>query len=472
MSITCTLHRSEPAHFQCDECGSSLCDECISLRETSGFSGKNRDYFCPACELPARMIGLGNVLEPFWNRLGAIFLYPLQPAPLLLTLVLSIIGALFAGWGIVQLLVWIVMVKYAYASLIHTAQGSLRAPPVTWELINQNVLQVFKQFVVFAIIAACVGFVAPFSPIAAVVLIFVVAACLPAIIMILVASNSILQAVNPALFVPIIFRIGWAYLLMYLFLLFLLGAPAALFAVLPVELIHARVYFFLQLFLSQLYSIICYHLMGYVLLQYHEEIGYSVDYEYFAANRGGKKQLKVKTQEAELATGLALLIKAGKFQEAIARLRPAILEDNPDPELSEKFFQLLKMTGEKSKAEHYVIRHFEVMAANGKKQKAIELFDEVKRSTVGAPSGKSVYQVGIWLQERNEFKKALEVFAYFTKHHKKDALAPEVYFNVAKLLHEQADNSAKARQILQGILKTFPGHELAPQVREYLAVLA
>jgi hypothetical protein len=201
MSVKCTLHRSQAAHFFCDQCGSSLCEDCVSVRKTSGYSGMSTDYFCPACEVPVRLEGLGDAMEPFWNRLGAIFLYPFQRTPFLLILALSMLGIVFVGTFLVNLLVWIVMTKYAYAALINTAQGSLRAPAITWSLVNENVLQVFKQYVVFAILGFLGGFIFGWSVIGGFAFTALIVACLPAIIMVLVATDSVFQAINPFLFV-------------------------------------------------------------------------------------------------------------------------------------------------------------------------------------------------------------------------------------------------------------------------------
>lgn len=471
MSVNCTIHRSIAAHFQCDECGSSFCDDCVSLRETRGYSGIDRDYFCPACECPVRMVGLGNVMEPFWNKLTSIFLYPLQLTPLILTFVLSLLGALFPANIFISVAVWVIMMKYAYAALTDTAQGSLKAPKVSWELVNEDILQVFKQFIVFAILGVSGSFVFGISIIAGIGFLAVIVACIPSIIMVLVSTNSIFQAINPFLFIPIIKRIGWPYLLMYLFLFFLLSAPAALFAFLPVGNINPQVLGFLWLFFTQLYTLIGYHLMGYVLLQYHEEIGYSVDYEFFMQHSGGKGKRRVKKPEEELKIGLAVLMKTGKYKEAIQRVRPYILEDNPSLEWSEKFYQLLQMAGEKEKAANYSIKHFEVLVDNNKKKKATDFFSAASTSPAGPPSAESVFKAASWFEELNQPQKALAAYGYFTKHYKKHDLAPSVYFQLAKILHEEAGNSEKAKQILNGIIRTFPKHELTPGAAKYLKAI-
>ncbi len=81
-------------------------------------------------------------------------------------------------------------------------------------------------------------------------------------------------------------------------------------------------------------------------------------------------------------------------------------------------------------------------------------------------------QVGTWYQDRQEFKKSIETYVYFVKQFKDHLRQPEVYFELARLLNERANNSTKARQILTVIVKKYPEHELVTEVRNYLATFA
>ncbi|MGL1931849.1 MAG: B-box zinc finger protein [Desulfotalea sp.] len=469
MSIPCTFHRSAAAHFQCHECGSAFCENCITPRETRGYAGKDVDYFCPGCNIPAELIGLGNVIEPFWQRLTSIFLYPFQLTPLILTLLLAILGTIFSGSVLVSLFVWVVMMKYAYVALTTTAQGSLKAPVVSAELINKDVLQVFKQFVVLLGIGIVVLFISAYTgSIGLVACIVFVALALPAIIMILVASNSILQAINPITSFGIMTRIGWPYFLMYLFLVFLNGAPAVIFAYLP-NILPPSLTIFLQLFFQQMYAIITYHFMGYFLLQYHYELGYTVDYEFFMENRGGKQKRVKLTPKQVLMNGVAVLIKTAKYQEAIELMKPHIIGEDVDIELSEKFLQILKMAGENEKVAMYSIRHLEYLVLKEKKRKATVLFLEISKTGFERLlEAESVYKIGSWFEDRNNYKQAMATYGYFLKNYKKNEFQPVVYLSLAKLLNEQANNGKKAKQILMAIVKHYPSHPVAIQAKDYL----
>jgi len=137
-------------------------------------------------------------------------------------------------------------------------------------------------------------------------------------IIVLVATGSLIHAINPVVFITIAWRIGWGYLLMYLFLTILGGAPVALgryvIAYLP-----ANSHLFLFTLAKCFYTIISYHLMGYVILQYHEEIGYEVDLD----EEDSILQENKSKQRAgnEILNKVDILIKEGKIDDAIFLIR-------------------------------------------------------------------------------------------------------------------------------------------------------
>jgi len=258
MAITCSFHPNQPAYFQCYDCDSAFCESCITVRKIEIYGAVETHYFCPACETEAIFIGIANVLPPFWKQLGKIFSYPLQLTPLIMTLLLSILGTIMSSNWMVQLLIWVVMMKYAYSVLQSTAKGNLNAPKVTFESLNSDVTPIFMQVAIFmitdrvsSIVFLKAGTLAGFSFIA------LSAICMPAIIMLLVATGSIIAALNPMLFFPVIFRIGVPYLLLYLFLTFLGIAPYSLLSIFASH-VPPQILKFLHLFLGQMYLLISY----------------------------------------------------------------------------------------------------------------------------------------------------------------------------------------------------------------------
>ena len=471
MTINCSHHRSKPAHFCCNECGDAFCESCISVRDTMGYGLKDKEYFCPVCNIPAEHLGVGNLITPFWNRLPGIFLYPLQVVTLVLTLILATLGSVFYSIPLVQLAVWIVMMKYAYAVLIQTSTGSLKAPEVTFELVNADIGQVFKQFVILILIGVITGFVfsktGPYGgfPFVAFIAIFA-----PAMLMVLVATNSVIQAMNPMVFVPIVSRIGGRYFLMYLFLFFLYAAPSTVLAMVPNVVPYAVIKFFSLLF-GQYYVLVSYHLMGYVLLQYHEEIGYDVDYEHFMDNPEKGERKKIDEKE-KLLIDIGILVQKGRYDDALVLIKSETHGKIDNLELSEHYLKLLQLTGKMDETLAYANKHLNLLIKNNRKQKAIEVFEKIvaKGSTVTDPN--DLFTLAGWFKDRLDHKKSFSCYADYIKLYKGHKHIPEAYFELAQIMYEQGKNNAKAEKILKGMIQSFPDHHLVPEVQAYLTAMS
>lgn len=475
MKINCSFHPSTPAHFHCQSCDATFCASCIEIRENLRFRGDSKDYFCPTCNLPATPVGIGNLIEPFWARLPKFFSYPAQLHPLLVILILSFAATVFTASIFLQLLFFVISTKYAYAILIETAKGSLQPPKLTFELFNKDVEQVFKQYVVFFLIGGAATFLVQYVGLVGLVIFMIFTTIyMPAILMVLVASNSVLAALNPMIFVPVVNRIGARYFLMYVFLILLPVAPAALLNYLP-AMLPLAVHVFMQSFFQHYYTFLTYSLMGYVLLQYHEEIGYAVDYEFFVEKSLPKEAVKQLSPAQKLLNHVGILVKSGKNEEAIE----AILQktqgkfSKEEADFSEKFLTLLRICQrEKGVAKHAPV-HLDMLVELNRKEKAIGLYEELfVGSSKIQPSEKAVLKLAEWFRDRKEYQKSVNCYVGFINKNPKHPLLPDAYFALMRLLHEHVGNTAKAIKLAEALVNNFPDHVLTPKVKTYMESMA
>jgi tetratricopeptide (TPR) repeat protein len=474
MAINCSFHPVKAAHFHCPKCSAAYCGLCVSRREAPKYGKMSVAYFCPICNIPAEHMGIGNIIEPFWARLPKFFTYPLQFQSFLFVLIAAILAAFFGNSFIAQLLFFVISTKYAYAVLNTTAQGSVKPPELSIDLFNQDVLKVFKQYALFAIIAVATSFIfGAAGPVGGFIFLAIILLYAPTMLMVLVASNSIFAALNPMVFIPIVNRIGWRYLLMYLFIILLYGAPAVAFHYMPLALpqyIQAFLYFFFNLY----YTLIIYHLLGYVLLQYHEEIGFDVNYEYFLEKSVPQADKHHADPKQKLLSEISVLIKNGRYDDALARI---VLETKnqftDDIELSEKYLSLLQMAQKTAELQEHGAAHLTMLVRLGKKAKAITLYNELYGNGSDLkPPGPAQLQIANWLRDRGEYPKARECYVKFIQTNKGHPQLPEAYFSLARILHENSGNTPKAIEIVTGLLKTYPHHQLAPDMSTYLARMA
>ena len=111
------------------------------------------------------------------------------------------------------------------------------------------------------------------SPALAVVTILFLMFALPASTMSLAINGSIGDALNPVTLATVMKRIGWPYLILYVFLLLVSAGSSAtqlfLGTVAPVWLIVQLI-----TFVSAYFTVIMFNMMGYVVYQYHEDLGF------------------------------------------------------------------------------------------------------------------------------------------------------------------------------------------------------
>jgi tetratricopeptide (TPR) repeat protein len=468
MKTHCSYHPTVAAHFGCHECGKTFCPTCISRREFDCYGKKRLSYFCPRCNVEADNLGMGNIVPPFWKRLPAFFLYPFKIQPLIFILVVAGLSLFFGDSFIFGIILPVIMLKFAYAVLLHTAHGRLDPPPITLSLLSDELDVVFKQFAILIVVFVAAGWVfGNFGPSAGILFILIAFLCLPAMIMGLVATDSLAQAINPMVFTAIISRIGANYFLMYLFLFFLWQAPNILAGQLASFLPQTATLFIFYA-AKNYYMVMVYNLIGYTLLQYHDEIGYEVEYDERSAGA-------VQSSEpyGALLGEVDILIKEGEYDKALAVIQENSEGEFDDLRLAEKYYKLLKL----KKGNRELVKHgrvyLDLLIAAESKEKASEVVLECLRIDKNfTPGPDTLFILGKWLAWGQDPKLALHLLAKFTKTYPDHPLLPDVYFFLAKLLHSRLNNQAKARQILEMLIKRYGDHPVAVSAGKYARQMA
>ncbi len=465
MRTQCSYHPTVPAHFGCHKCGAAFCPGCISRREHDYYGKKKVSFFCPKCNIEADNLGMGNIIPPFWKRLPAFFLYPFRPQPIIFILVVAGLSLFFANSFFVGIILSVIMLKYSYAVLLHTAQGKLSPPPMTVSLLTDELEVVFKQIGIIIVVFFAAGWVfSSFGGAAGVVFTMLAVLCLPAMVMSLGATNSLLHAINPLVFVAIIFRIGGNYFLMYLFLLLLWGAPNVLTGQVA-SLLPIPVTVFVFYAAKNYYMLMVYNLMGYTLLQYHDEIGYEVEYD----EQVDSEPSATVNPYVALLSEVDILIKEGKYDQAIAVIRDDTGGEINDLLMAEKYYKLLKFTkAHKEQLKHGRV-YLDLLAEEKSKDKAAAIYlDCLATDKDFTPGPDTLFKMGKWLAWGKEPKLALNLLVKFTREYPDHPLMPDVYFFLAKFLHTRMNNEGKARQVLDLVMSKYSGHPVAVSAEKYI----
>jgi len=428
---------------------------------------------------------LSQVIPPFWTRLHKFFLYPLSSVQSIgLIAALSVLSTFFSNPGlftlIFQFVVWSLMVKYSFECLKYSAEGRFQPPPLSGKVLFENFSIVFKQIALFfALFLFFSFFVVKGGPVFMGLFVLFCAIGLPAMLIILVINESVVQALNPVMVLGIISRIGGMYFLLLFFLLLLTGAPAALgYAV--IRHLPDGMQAFLVVLAENYYTIITYHMMGYVILQYHHRLDYPVDLETILASmyptlssQNPDPGSAEKSRHVDLLNDIGLLIQDGELDKAIDEIERRVdLEEIEDLELSRRYFGLLKTRNHQAKLMMFAPHYLRMLAKSNAKSDAVETYLEcLHRDKTFALESVVQFKIASWLTEKGKHKEAILALNCLIRKNPEDALVPKAYYRAAQIFRERLGDVEKAKKILQKMIAKYPNLEITAFAKNYLGNL-
>ena len=473
MTSYCQYHPGQKAHWFCERCQIHLCQGCAIERDRGGLHAGEKIHLCAKCNLPVAWLGVGSLVEPFWRRLHHIFLYPFGFYPLILMMALALANIVCMHLGLLGLLgailVWGVRVKYSYEALKYSARGDLRPPPINAQTIYSDFNQVFKQFAVFVFIGLAFFFIgAKLGAVFGILFLIFILAFLPAIIILLVTTNRVASALNPLLFVPLAIRIGWGYVLMYFFLILLYIAPGT-FNYYILQYMPPALHAFLVSVGLTYYSVVFYHLMGYVLLQYSDAIGYEVSFADFHEHRASGPAAPQRPVD-QLMAQIDPMVKEGRLEEAVQTVREAINAGRVNgEEMRAHHYKLLKAAGRTPEMITEGQMLLEQYVKTAQKAEACQVYLDCTTAAGDLPVAPALLmKLASWLNESGKHPEAVGAYNRLIKADPTSPLVPKAYFQAAQVLHRGLRQTPKARKIIQALIKKYPGHDIVPYAQDAL----
>ena len=474
-TITCKYHPKVPALWECQQCNIELCTTCVKKDETDASKA-----ICPVCNHYLFSLGMANVIPPFWSRVHTFFIYPASLQAMIFIVVMALVTTVLISIPspspfIVIMKVgipWLIFMRYAYAVLDSTAFGQMRPPPLSLELLTTKMGQPIKQFLVFLAIGFALGYLSQYLHWSIIILIYLFAIlCLPATAMILSLENSFFRAVNPLMWVSVITRIGWSYLLLCVFL-FLLMIGSGI-AVQMFGFREANTYFLLVYFVINMYfTLIMFSMMGYVLYQYHEKFGYSISDEMFDQHMdvGNGKGAPAQSPGLQQAS---ILIQEGKHEEAASLLGNSLKSDYENLDLHDQYHNLLKLMEQKEKLLEHGQRYILLLMEKRKLKRALEIYKEcfALDKDFRMPEPGQVYTLAEYAKNTRANNAALALMNGFANHYRGHQDIPKVYFLAAKILCESMHQDEKAKSLLKSIITKYPDHEIVSEIKEYMTLI-
>ncbi len=469
--IYCKYHADVPARWACSHCMINFCKSCIQ-------AGNGEVPVCPVCGQQAESLGAGNLIRPFWQRIHQFFLYPLQFPPLLFMLLLTVISMIFnklpadkMPFGIlIEIAMFMLFIKYAYVVLEYTAQGYLRAQRINGQLLTNKLETPFKQlFIVFLFLIFLSELVALDNEVILYIGLFVTALVFPASVMVLAVEHRFFRAINPIRLLEVIHRIGGAYFIMCLYILLLLVGAMEVTS-LMIEYLPTSIYMPVGNYIVMYFILVMFNMMGYVIYQYHERLGYSIEQEYSENGESGSWPHETEPALREVE----ILFHEGKLDEVRKRLISMIQEHPGNLLYRERLHRLIQKSGDMEGLRNYSADYLVRLILEDRPSEAIRVFSDCYKldKDFKFGNGRQRFLMAQLLNKNGQSRAALNLLTNLHVDLPGYDGVPDAYLLVAKILCESFNEDEKARQVLMFLKNKYPAHPRMQQVNEYMQIIS
>jgi len=416
-----------------------------------------------------RYLGAATEAVPFWNRIGAFFRYPFHTDPLLVIAICTLVPLLITGnivGLIVSLLLVLALLKYTYAVIRHTAEGHMKPPPLSVAFTGSGFDIVILQLLVFILMVALVSAAMMLGgPVLMLVALALVVLALPASVMVLAMEHSVAAAVNPMNLAVLISRIGTPYFLLYGYLILLTVASSAAqqFAFNHFAPQMANI---LAGFLNSTFTLMLFHMLGYLLFQYQEELGFASDHQ--DEESLGEMQGRDRTRRFD--ADIDMNLKDGNYDRVQSMLKESLKRDSNNAHRLEQLHSLLTARDDRQELYRYHPRLLTMLADRNDGDTLANLLATIESVEPGfkMDDPELALHCAKTLYNRGQFKPALKLLQDFHKRFPDSECLPPAYLTVAQALANGLGQWEKATAFLTFIKKRCVNHPLHEQIDVYL----
>ncbi len=405
---------------------------------------------------------------PFWNRLRAISLYAFHGESLTTLIVLaacSLLALLPGVGGVIRLLVTVALYKYGFEALRATADGHMEPPPGglrVEEITGWHAIWLQVCFILLAIAAVLL-----LGPIAGLIAAIVLAFGWPGAMMSLAIDASVMHALNPVTWLSIMARLGWPYFIATLLCLVIYLSMAnaqALFA----SFLPSLLAIFVAQFLSGYALITTCHLMGYLVYQYQDELGYTAFHPAATAPAP-----LLNDPDREVLGQTETLIRDGKAEDAAKLLHDHLRSRGGADNAHLQYRKLLRLVGDKDGQLQHGREYLSSLFAREKEHLAVDVTREcLELDSAFVPQhAEETTWIAHKAAQLGQSQTALQLLSGFHRRHPQSADIPKNYLLAATLMFERFNRDKEAHALLTQLQKNYPGHELQPRIAAQLAVV-
>ncbi|MFC5473438.1 tetratricopeptide repeat protein [Paraherbaspirillum soli] len=428
-------------------------------------------------------------ITPFWQRLPAFFLYPMQPQMIWHPAVYALIGiglwALGRGGDdeggfspfifklavIISLGLAVDLVRLCFRALEQTSLGNLRCTDFD-ESDEAHKLTPYKLLALFMVQGIFLYILKTIHPNLVLIGNVLVYLMLPASIMVLGSSHSFTEAANPLKAFKIIRAVGWPYLALWVFG-FILSQGALIVVILLIKKLPIALLIGVGIFAYAYFNLIWFNMMGYAMYQYHKQIGYAPDRNFEINALAASRKNRPLTDEEILAQQVAAMIRDGNLDLALEFIWEDLRYDQYNAQLSGHYAKLLMLKGDKAKQLEHAQRHLLAIARSGKAGHIGDTWKQARQLnpefTIDNPD--HVLQMAQAAASVREFQTALEITSGFHKRAPRHKDVPAVLVLAGKLISDHLRQDARALSLFNHVIAQWPGDPAAEEAQRYKNVI-
>ncbi len=465
--IKCKYHPETPAAWHCESCDINYCGSCVPAEERAVAPA------CPVCKRTLDYLGAGNLITPFWQNIAGFYRYPLARDPLLvilgLALASSLVGLVLPPLEIIApVILFILFIRYATMALEETARGNMDPPPLESESLLADLELAFMEVFLIIFVVTANMVVNAWSYFALAPLMLVTILALPAAIMVLAIERRFVQILNPVYLWQFIQRIGVHYLLLCAFLLLLIIALSATVGVLGMFAPDFLITFFVTA-ITMYFVLVMFHMMGYVIYQYHEELQFEVIME----APGGEEVHAAPPRRSVPRPNTEVLLNEGKIEQARNELEEYVRHAPGDLEARSQLHRLLRATRDTQALCRHADDYLQRLLDDQQASRAQEAYiDCLKQDREYRPENVATrLALARLFRSGTHSRLVLHLLNGLHRSHPQHQLIPEAYLLVAQVMCERFGEYQKAKKILNYVLSHYPDSSQADEVRRYLSIV-
>jgi len=199
-----------------------------------------------------------------------------------------------------------------------------------------------------------------------------------------------------------------------------------------------------QSIVSNYYTVVMFHLMGYMLFQYQEQLGYS-------ARSDEDDDTPHRSEQERFAAKIEVLLKEGDYEQVVKLYYQAFKQYPGESVFFEKFFDLLYACKKTALMTDYALNYLEFL---NRRKRFDKLTPTLKQILVVAPdylpdSPAMRVQLATLLKQQGDLKLAVKLLNSMHKLYPEFTGLPDAYYLLADILTEIPNMQVQAEKCKQ-----------------------